>query len=314
VNLKNLNRVIKKKLEETYAEMLDVTEVVKNQDEPYFRPSNAPSCCVKLYLDICEGRSQGFFEEKDHFFKDWYTGNGTASHLILQKWMGKSGKLLGDWKCSCGAVRKHTTKNVCRKCGKDMVYEELEILHNGIKGHCDGILEYKIDKKKYHVVIDFKGTTAERIRRHKPSAPLYPYEKNVKQIGIYTHVFNTYEDLNVVGWALIYISRDDPKVRLICWKMFEPSDWKQVKIFFDKEAHQNKVWNLTLEDHKIKRLVDNKRCADEDDYKKNVRNMFSPCPLSKVCFSAPKRLLSILEDGREELQTVNKRVKKKKNT
>lgn len=298
------------KIEEAYAEMFEHKERVAKKDEPYFRPSNAPGCALKMYIDICKGRVSGFSEEET-FAKDWYTGGGTIAHSSLQKWLGKGGKLLGDWKCACGNAKKFSTKNICKKCGSEMEYEELAMSLDGIEGHTDGILEFKLDGKKYHIIIDFKGTNAERIKRHKPLVPLYPYEKNMKQIGIYTYAFKQNPKLNVVGWALIYFSRDDPKTRLVCWKIFEDKDWKKAKKFFEKEAHQNKVWKKTLKDHKLSRLIEHKRCTTEEVYNKEVKNIFSPCPLAKVCFSAPGMLLRVLKEARDELlQTVNKKKKK----
>jgi hypothetical protein len=299
--------------------MFDDKESVPT-NEPYVRPSSCPACAVKLFIEVCKGRAAGEFLEDTDFMKEYYTGLGTFTHAVLQKWLGRTGKLVGDWSCNCSLdsngkpkiLRKFSTNSVCPKCSKTMEYVEIEIDVNGIKGHVDGILRYKVDGVKYYIIIDFKGSSIQKITQNKHAKPpTLPVKKHTKQISLYTHVFKKYKKLNVIGWALIYTARDNPKIRFIAAKVFNKEDWKDAETLFDNQSHQQAILTKTLEDGNIKRLLKHKLCTDSDHYYKDIKDQYSTCDYAGICFSNPKRLMQTLSDAYALLKTVNNKKRRK---
>lgn len=299
-------------LEDTFQNMLAAEQKMQTQNEPYFRPSQAPGCCLRMFMDVAEGRDQGYFEETEKFMKDFFTHTGTVTHMVLQKWLGRSGKFLGNWLCGCGNKTELSTKHICKKCGGEMLYEEIEVDIEGIKGHADGLFCFKLNGKKVYVVIDFKGAGLEAINRHKRFGKQFPYKKHVKQISIYSHVFRKYYKLPVVGWALIYTARDNPKTYHIAFHLMKRRDWEKAEETFQAEVKQNRYFKRTLEDLKVGRLLKRKPCEDHEHYEAHIKNDFSPCPYHAMCFSAPKRMRQMLDDAADLLRRVAKRVKRNK--
>jgi hypothetical protein len=291
--------------------------------EPYIRPSMAPGCALKMFIKITNGIEEGLWPDDSNFMMDYYTSVGTTTHSVFQKWFGRTGKLLGNWSCLCKGTKKvkvvhgrHTyeeqkpivyikeilPQQTCPHCKAEMQYEEVEIRKGSFSGHLDGILEFNIDGKKIHWIIDFKGTNADKLKRDNAQYPQYPDAKHVKQLSIYTHYLSLLDELNVVGWALLYTSRDTPipKYKIIPHVMSK-ADWKEAEMLFESQVKQTRILYKSLEDGSIKRILKHKLCEDHRFYKRYVSAKYHECELADICFSAPKQLQKMLKDAQKKL-------------
>jgi hypothetical protein len=196
-----------------------------------------------------------------------------------------------------------TAQKDCPHCGKAMQYEEVVIEELGYGGHVDGILEFGEGKKKFHIVIDFKGTNSDKLKRDNPQRPEYPDQKHVKQISIYTHNLRKRPELNVVGWALLYTSRDTPipKFKIIPHSM-TPEDWNNAEELHDSQVKQVRILNRSLDDGNIKRILKHKLCPDHKYYRKKVEAKYHECEYADICFSAPVQMLRLLRDAKKCLE------------
>ena len=288
--------------------------------EPYVRPSSCPSCAIPLFIEICNGRVLGgkFYQDTD-YLREYYTEVGNTTHTLLQRWLGMSGNLLGNWSCTCQGldkdgkpklVRELSTNNKCPHCKQRAEYVEIEFDEEGIKGHVDGILRFKIKGKKYYIIIDFKGTSSLGLNQNKHAIPpKYPTKKNSKQIGLYAHIFKKHYDWNVVGWALIYTARDSTKQYLVCPKVYDEKDWKEAEAMFNSQVLQQKILTKTLEDFNIDRLLKHKLCRCNDHYTNDVKDQYHACEYAPVCFSNTKKLKELLTHAGQRLLEYNKTTK-----
>ena len=165
------------------------------------RPSGFPYCPIRhVYKDLVE--------EQVDLESDFYTSVGSAAHVALQRFMGLTGHMIGDYGCPvCGhsSIRKDPYCPVCAESGKrvECEYRELEGIYSEVYAHGDGIL----DLGKYGLwVIDYK-TTATRML----NSELLPYLKNQYQCAAYVPIFERVLQRPIAGFALIYVARDKPK-------------------------------------------------------------------------------------------------------
>jgi hypothetical protein len=297
--------------------------------EPYIRPSMAPGCALKMFVEICNGLNDGW-ETEENFMMAYYTSIGTLTHEIFQRWFGLTGKLIGNWSCGCKGTKKEkillgrtvyeidvpkvyikniVSQQICTHCKKPMKYEEIGIDVKGIVGHIDGILEFTVNNKKYHIVIDYKGTNADKLKRDKdnPRFPQYPDPKHIKQITLYSYALKKYysEDhgLNIVGYAILYTSRDTPipKYKIVP-KIMDELDWDIASELFKSQIKQVRILNKCLTDGNLERLIKHRLCPDMDYYKCKVHHKYSECAYSAICFSAPKQLMSLLKEAKKKLK------------
>jgi hypothetical protein len=290
--------------------------------EPYIRPSMAPACSLKMFIKVATGiGNDSQWPDDMNFLMDYYTSVGTTTHTVFQRWFGRTGRMLGNWSCLCKGISKikvkHGRKSYkeerpvvyiekilpqqnCPHCGLAMHYEEVTIEECGYGGHVDGIIEFLIGKKKYHIVIDFKGTNAEKIKRDNPQRPEYPDAKHVKQISVYTYNLKQRKELNVVGWALLYTSRDTPipKFKIIPHAMSE-LDWTDAKELHDSQVKQVRILNKSLDDGNIQRILKHKLCPNHKYYRSKVDARYHECEYADCCFSAPKHMFDLLKDAKK---------------
>jgi len=318
---------IHKGIKSIFDDVESLRKITKTNKEPYIRPSSALGCSIPHFVKIANGykdSEEGEWESEDSFMFNYYTGVGTVTHEIFQHWFGHTGKLIGDWSCDCKGYKtvkkiigrqeqefivpkvmvRMSARKPCPKCGKVMKYEELEVSVKGFTGHVDGVLEFEHNNKKYYVVIDYKGTTAEKIKNYKPGHPYiqFPDPKHVKQISIYAHALRVYYNLNIIGYAVLYTARDTPIPKYkICAKFMEPQDWKKAEDLFESQVKQIRVLYKTLDDLKVSRLLKHKLCKDHSFYKENVEGRFNQCEYCSICFSAPKQMTGILKDAAKHL-------------
>lgn len=138
---------------------------------------------------------------------------GDALHVVLQKWFGlQEGVSWGNWKClDCRKIRRHKYgPQKCKKCGQEMVYEEYDLpKKKGIpfSGHIDGLMDFPVSGK---YLVDFKGSSAEKIRYIQRDNR--PYDYHYFQTNAYANVVNMYPKHfggfgPVEGIIIIYVDR-----------------------------------------------------------------------------------------------------------
>ena len=153
-------------------------------------PSSFPYCALWHAHDIFENGGIPTTQEED-YYGQYYTGLGSFKHELMQDWLGKGGKILGNWKCKkyhdkkkpCKGKRKFDFYKPCPKCKGEMNYEELAVKYGRhTHGHLDGIFEYK---GKYYI-IDYKTAGQYKLFQHKSGrAKVFPLAYNKAQIESY---------------------------------------------------------------------------------------------------------------------------------
>lgn len=285
-----------------YNEAINTTYSIKTGRPPAFRPSAFPQCSVLLWIKMVKGASLGYWETDKSFAGDFFTSIGTQAHTVTQYHIGDSGKIWGNWKCinpKCSLAhaakdvydkegnvlttgkltRKHTTRNRCPECKDSMEYVEIEISYKGLKGHIDCIIY--LGNGQYWVG-DYKTTT-----KYKLTSGKLPEKSHLMQIPTYVWVLRNKYKMNVVGFSLLYLSRDNPFN--FVEKHFTWNDEWEIKtkklinsqrLAFVAALHSLKTKNFT-------HAIENKLCCSESYYHKNV-SFYTECPMLKVCFQRKK--------------------------
>lgn len=246
-----------------------------------------------------------------NFGAAFYTGVGTITHEAVQRWLGHSKRMLGNWKCSdkkCKGKREFSFRNVCPKCGSEMYYEEFEVnALTHISGHLDGI--YKARNGKYYL-IDYK-TSSVRVISTNWKTKMLPYKYNVFQITAYAALIEQEYDIEISGWILYYLSRDSP--------LYTSKSTGGLITAAEKKAYltRMKVWAdhyehvmVRIKDFKdVRLLVEEKPCQNMRNYEDTYK-AYDICPLAKggVCFERSllrAKLLDGWEHRPDDWQTRN---------
>ena len=268
------------------------------------RPSGFPFCPLWEAHDIITKKEQKPLD----FFGEYYTQIGTVTHAILQRHIGRSKKILGDWKClKCKKTKKLAFYARCSKCGSEEVeYEELEVsFGKNILGHLDGVIE--INGKNY--VLDYKTTSSSKNKQHKEEGGVYPYKKNLAQIKSYCVLVQETHDIEISGWILLYIARDDfvkDCVAVGGYVSDEEKDLIKKKLEnYDKMYSQLRNFRETKQQKYLDRIIKNKPCKTLKDYKNEFGDPFDVCPLSEksLCFrpEALKENLASIMSGKKKI-------------
>ena len=216
---------------------------------------------------------------------EYYTSVGTSAHEVFQRSLGVRGRIYGDWKCrdeKCTGTRRFSRKSTCPKCGKEMEYVEFEVTaFRHVSGHTDGLY---LDLMKRNWLIDYK-TSSMRVLNYQKSNPTLPYRKNVQQIESYVPMMEHQYNIDVAGWMLGYVPRDDPKT--ICVKGCAMSQkkkdavWQKIKLYDDQYEEVLNLNSLS----QLRYLRDTKFCRNYDHYLRDMKG-FKACPLEGVCFTS----------------------------
>ena len=245
--------------------------------EKKLRVSGFPYCGLKHAYETLD-------EEKpnlDGAMKAFYCDVGTAAHLIFQRWLGSHGQIYGDWKCrnpKCGAWRRLSSKSVCRKCGSEMSYEELTVYYRtNVSGHVDGLF---LSKNGKFYVIDYKTSSTRAIYQQKKE-PTFPYAKNRVQIESYCALLEERFDVEISGWMLLYIARDNPKVfKIVGDEVSAEHKHRTLQKIRRYDRHYTLVKNgLTHET--LDTLIKYKTCKTREF----CSEYMSSCPLAPICFT-----------------------------
>ncbi len=290
-------------IEEVNAKTLNDKELKDHKRRKIeIHPSSFPLCGLRMWYEqqvrpLPDDMEQVVIDEE--FGGDYYCNVGTLFHSIIQKWLGRGKKIVGNWKChhvvngiKCTGKRGFSTNPECPKCGTEMRYYELGV-HFGkyTVGHTDGVFLFK---GKYYV-IDYKTSSTEKIVEHERTKKVFPYLSNLAQIKSYCfYLEQQYPGLEISGYMLIYISRDSPtKYRSVVGSLISKAEKAKIgKTCETIDRHFDIVLNAkTLKD--ILPLVREKPCKNKEEYMKTMYNYFAQCPLASVCFR-PEKLKSTL--------------------
>jgi hypothetical protein len=256
----------------------------------FMRPSGFPYCGLRKLLDapafLDEGRYMGLAGA-------YFTSVGTAAHSAFQKYIGRLGTMIGDWRCSrCNQIEKFSTFSMCPTCKIPREYDELEIYYrNTVVGHTDGLLRLNEKKKgkPVYYVVDYKTSAFYKTSKtEKSKAKIFPLRSNVAQIKMYIVLLEAMYNINVEGYALAYLGRDLPLGKrgrhLVVVKLTD-AEKKTCRKKLDQwvKLHR-KVLKATTPAETVV-IQKYKLCASHRDYMDNVLDEYNPCPIAPVCFN-----------------------------
>jgi hypothetical protein len=273
---------------------------------PEYRPSAFPLCPIHILVKLQDGASNGTYFSRMEASGGFFTSVGTAAHENIQTYTGTTGKLWGDWQCRNPRCQKHhdardlydeagnmyrkgtltrknTTKNTCPKCKHAMLYVEKEIIYNGLKGHIDAIIELGAG----YWVGDYKTTTKSSLRgvRREPDSKVLPEPKHLLQLPTYCYVLEKKYQMKILGFSLLYLSRDNP----FEYKEFSyewDDTWrKRMRNAIKLERVKFKAGIRAFREQDPRIAIDKKPCSCLDQYKKEI-DYYNECPLLNVCFTS----------------------------
>jgi len=221
----------------------------------------------------------------DNAMKSYYCGVGTVAHEVFQRWLGSRGSIYGDWTCTNPKCKvtlvECSNKNKCPKCKIEMRYEEFTVrAFKHVTGHLDGIFR---DRYGRYWVIDYKTSSVKALESQK-LLPTLPYKKNVVQVETYSALIEREYNIEISGWMLLYIARDDPRqVKVYGGTTTKEQKAKTIQTIKIYDKQYDIVLNLSDIEH-IDYLIKTKPCKTHDYYLENFQG-FEGCPVAPVCFS-----------------------------
>lgn len=222
----------------------------------------------------------------NNFGLPFYTGVGTVVHEVLQRYLGQGRKIYGNWKClTCDTTVECSNKSKCPNCSAEMQYEEFEVhAFKHLSGHLDGI--YKAKDGKYYV-IDYKTSSVRNIYKHRKYG-VFPYAKNRAQISAYCALIEEEYDIEISGWMLIYVARDNPMiVEVVGDTLTTKQKARILKMCKGYDDQYEVVCNIkSFKD--IEHLIDVKPCNNREYYQQHYKGI-EGCPLESVCFTKKLR-------------------------
>lgn len=298
-NLTQMSGVLK----EFQAYYLDnINKEVVNPDintrEDRLRVSGFPYCGLKH----AHKRLLADYSDKSSFGSNFFLSVGTVTHRFLQYSLGHGLRILGHWICidkKCKGKRTFELQNTCPKCGLPMEYEELTVAYGRhASGHLDGV--YKASDGKYYL-IDYKTSSTKVIRGNSLSKKL-PYKNNVQQITTYCALVEQSFKIEIAGWILVYVSRDNPIYCSVPVGAFISR--KEKEAILERVRSYNRQYDKVMFAKKfedLNYLVENKPCKTRKQYLEEYHSDYDACKVAKknVCFK-PIKLEEFLKTAWKE--------------
>ena len=307
-----------------FAETLDLKAAELYDKPPILRPSGFPICSIKTMCNIAEYKKYGNVLQEGNLFSTFFTSVGTTVHEGVQDWVGKTGKVLADWQCVNIKCKKskcvdknckdtsckdhtHITKtlqvgNICKDCGSPMQYHELEVEFDIITGHVDLIM--KIRKNAFWAG-DFKTSSVKKLEDIKAPSVGYLY-----QISSYAYILKHEYGINIVGFSIFYIARDNPGIYKEFQYEFDDEAEAKAKKIIDGEIRKYKAAEMAYKTGDIMHAVDVKPCKNLTHFDR-IYGEKSECRFKDVCFGSKAKLKKEISD---RLSHVTNRAKVKYET
>ena len=315
INEKNIKKVIVSEgpFSEMFTQVLEHKAPELYDKEPILRPSGFPICSILMLSRIAEHEKFGNTVQEGGLHSDFFTGIGTLVHEIIQNWSGKVSKLLADWQCvnpdcersKCGNrdckdsnctdhTHCHTLQvgNICKKCGNPMVYHELEVEYSIITGHVDAIL--KTGKNKFWAG-DYKTSSIKKLEEITVPSVGYLY-----QISTYAWILKNVYNINIVGFSIFYVARDNPGIFKEFKYDFDEDAEAKAKKLIDREIRKYKAAKAAHKTGDVYHAIDVKPCKSKDHYEK-IYGKYAGCPFADVCFGPQKKLATAIETKLKEV-------------
>jgi hypothetical protein len=251
-------------------------------------PSSFPFCGLRHAYERFTREDDPIVHQ--NFGSDYFLSAGHVFHAALQKWLGRSGKMLGNWYCpKCKHLHKHqATPEACVKCKcPDLEYQELGgTWGKHVHWHSDGVF-----KTKDLWVVDYKSTSVHAIEKHFKTKSVFPYVRNRFQIESYVPLLEDLLETKIAGWLLVYAARDNPNHMYKTVVVGGQVDAERREVLRDRLVQADKDFGVALQVKEkpvrvFKRLKETKLCDSRDFYNDFIHDQYDPCPLSKVCFGS----------------------------
>lgn len=236
--------------------------------KPELRASSMPFCPRKFIYSFFNNRSFSFAS-------DFYMDVGTAIHSVVQHWLPivNHGVLFGNWEClACKNIRYMKIGPLhCNCCGAPLEYKELTLTFpsaSSMSGHSDGLL---IEGKKAWI-LELKSTGTAGVSKKSE-----PDKKHDLQATVYVsalrEIFEIMNiELDVKGYCIKYISRDNPRI---------------VSPDFVKEVDDDSLYKLTtkLVNNLVTAITENKVSLILKQPCDKHMNIYDTCEFMQLCSS-----------------------------
>lgn len=289
-----------------------VSEPANRKRAEELHPSSFPYCGLRHAWEWLQEGEDPEHQEMGASMA-YYTGVGTVVHSMLQRFIGKvhpkthdvKGYVIGDWKClnkKCGKTYSFTHMPWCKKCKHETLYEELGIkFGRRTHGHTDCLYCIEVANKKsgkvrkFYFIVDYKTSSVEAIQAHNRFGNRFPYTSNREQIRAYAIYLEELYDIEISGWILCYVARDNPQKHFaLVGDVLDDDDKEELRKLVhksDKVFHyvRNRIAVDTVEEDVVPVLVKHKLCKNRKYYEERVADKFDPCPLAEngSCFTDP---------------------------
>lgn len=261
-------------------------------------PSSFPFCPLAYAHEFGTRPPDEDLAMVETFGSSYYLSAGHVFHESLQRWLGNSLHLIGDWKCKhedCGHIHPcQTMPPKCQECGHPYtLYQELGGQYGRrIHWHTDGV--WVDPDTGLFYVIDFKSTSMRLIEHHRKQG-LFPYSTNRFQIEAYIPMVEENYKIKIAGWMLIYAPRDNPNYASNLVIVGDETDEERKEELkrridlADKGFIIARKINTPKQEQVLNWVYNNKLCEDNSFYQENIHDKWNPCPLAGVCFNGKKK-------------------------
>ena len=245
------------------------------------------------------------------FSGQYFVSVGTLVHELIQRFMGKTGKVWGHWKCRNKNCDYHTTDistyHSCPKCGSETDYEEIGyLLGKTLSGHQDCLFE---DSNGNFWVVDYKTCLLSKAIKHAANGTELAGNNTYRAqqetyVALCQRRFRKFfkaldKPFVVKGYILVYMPRDNPFQFQFVYNEVSKERKAEVweTICQNIEDHNTILDAETFED--VEHLIEHKPCSSIKDYNAKMASPYHECPLLGICFNK-RHLTAHLRDEVED--------------
>jgi len=263
------------------------------------RFSSLPFCGLKWFINLPKSFSAE--EEKVvNFGYKFFTSVGHTVHDVFQTAMHNySGvTMLDDYvckKCKHRVALSGEPVEECPKCGhSEMKRDEHEISWMGALGHIDNVLLVsKTGKRRSVFVLDYKTTSVASVGS-KVDPPGY-----LAQLSSYAAGISEYKNLDVLGYGLVYVPRDNPfKFRISSYRQDERTKAFAVRRM-TKWVKDFEIASQVVSLKDALKLIDNRPCVEKTGF------LYSECEFAGMCAGCgprPDNMVFLVESTHKKIR------------